>query len=426
MALPTFIVELGLSANTGSYLVLDSPTAGILDTNRLAAGTGLIPTWTDVTPRLLGFGCNRGRQRQIQQFSAGSATIDLLNLDSALSPSNLSGPYVTAGTTQIRPTIPVRIRATWAGTTYDVWYGYVDRWEQIIPSDDEWRLTTRISATDGFKKLGRQTSLATTPVGAGELSGARIARILDYIGWDTFLRQIDAGQTTLQASDLSGVALSQLQLAADSEAGIVYMGAEGSVIFEARYHRITSSRSATSQATFGDGPGELPYLGVQPIFDDDLLINQAQYTRVGGAVQVVNDFGSQAAIGGIVTDTKSNLLNTSDADVGGIAGWVVARFANPEERIDSISIIPPGASSATLTPQALGRKISDRITVKQRSAHGDLISQDVFIEAISHSYDAMAGSYSTGFSLSSASAWLPFLILDSPTQGLLDVNRLAF
>lgn len=421
---PTPIIELGLSSNTGGYLVLNSATDGILDTNKLAAGTGQVPTWTDVTADLMAFTTDRGRQRQIDRFAAGRASITLDNSDGRFSPSNLSGPYVSGGVTQIRPGVAARIRATWAGITYDLWYGYVDSWTDSIDVHAPGVVTTTAACTDGLGRIARFDGTTEASQGAGELSGARIGRILDNCGWDAGLRDIDDGQTTLQATTLVDNALKELQAVADSENGEIYVSADGKLVFDQRYIRITDTRSNTSQATFGDGAGQRPYAGYSPAYDTDLIINRAQYTRIGGTTQVYDDVVSQAD-NGIVTETKDNLYNQTDTEVLAAAGWVVARFKDPEQRIDDITLVPI-ADPTNLWPQALGRQIRDRITFQRTPVAGDVIDQPHFIEGIKHGFDVSSSNWTTTFRLSSASAWQPFFILDSATQGKLNSGVLAY
>jgi hypothetical protein len=422
---PTLITEIAFTQNTGSYLVLDDTTNGKLDTNQLAAGAGFVAVWTDVTSYLQQFVCQRGRQRQVDQFATGSYTAQLKNIDGRFSPSNLSGPYVSSGVTEVQPGIAIRQRATWNGTTYNLWYGYIHEWDHDVAVDTPAAIFANVHAVDGFQRFSRMTIPTGSPVGGGETSGARVARVLDAAGWDGGMRDLDAGQATMQAADSSGVVLQTLQTIADSESGSIYMGEQGATTFRARYARITNTRSNTSQATFTDssGGGGTGYCVIVPRHDDSLVVNNAQFTAVGGSTQTANDATSQAQYG-VISLQKSNLLNQADTDVLGAAGWVVGRFRNPEFRVDSITI-KPQANPSTLWPLVLGLKIDDRITVTHHPKRGDSITQDCFIEAISHSW-TVGNIWQTTFQLSSAAAWLPFFILDSTTQGVIDTNVLAY
>src|SRR5690606_36206746 len=85
-----------------------------------------------------------------------------------------------------------------------------------------------VVASDTFAKIARFTNYARTPVGAGELTGTRIDRILDEVGYlgDRF---IDAGEHTLQATDLAGNAVTLLKDTAEAEGGAVWCGPDGAI-----------------------------------------------------------------------------------------------------------------------------------------------------------------------------------------------------
>jgi hypothetical protein len=90
---------------------------------------------------------NRGRQRALERFSAGRATITLSNDDRALDPTYTASPYYP----NVVPMRRIRVRATYAAVTYDVFNGYVDDWAQVYaPPQDA---ACVIQATDAFKVL---------------------------------------------------------------------------------------------------------------------------------------------------------------------------------------------------------------------------------------------------------------------------------
>ena len=50
------------------------------------------------------------------------------------------------------------------------------------------------------------------------------------------------------------------------------------------------------------------------------------------------------------------------------------------------------------------------------------VTKDVFIRGIDHQFDANTNAWLTQWTLQSAARYGGFFILDSPTNGLLDVN----
>lgn len=78
------------------------------------------PTWTDVTSYVRNLEVDRGRTDDWSSCS-GSASIVLSNRDRRFDPFNTSGPYYG----KLSPRKQIRIRATYSGTTYDIFRGFV-------------------------------------------------------------------------------------------------------------------------------------------------------------------------------------------------------------------------------------------------------------------------------------------------------------
>lgn len=418
MSLPTLTVEVAfpITPDGASYLYFDDAVRGKFDTGEFAPDD----SWTDISADVRSFSTGGGRQRQIERFGASTASIVLNNRSGDYDPANLSGPYVAAGVTQVAPMRRVRIRATWAGITYNLFSGFADSWDVgYVGNSDQ---TTTLQATDGFKVLGRFEGIAGAPAGASEDSGARVHRILNNAGWPDSDRDIDTGDSTLQATTLGSNALTELQLVADSELGAIYMGPDGKVIFRKRTARLADPMSTTSQGTFtANSADPLPYLTVVPKFDDELVKNDVHITRVGGAQQVAADTASQAK-NLIATFERSDLILETDSAALDYAGWLLHVFKDAEYRFDQLSLRPQ--KKAGLWPHALGRAIGDRITVERDPIAGDTISLDCFIEGIAHASNGI--TWETTWQLSSASQYGSFLVFDDPTLGTLDSNAFAY
>ena len=85
------------------------------------------------------------------------------------------------------------------------------------------------------------------------------------------------------------------------------------------------------------------------------------------------------------------------------AEFDIARFAEPEYRVESVTI-DPNASPALMWPHALGRRIHDRVTVSVYHARmAKTVAHDAFIEGIAHEFSQF--NWSTTFYLSSAVVW---------------------
>ena len=181
MGTPLFTVEIGLASAT-DFFTLDltqlSPATSPAVDAPLGDDQGY--AWTDVTDYALeGLTFRRGSTRSqgpFWRYEAGTASIELDNVDGRFDPLNLSGPYVSAGLSEIRPNLPVRISAVVDGTTETMWVGVVDSVDLDYASVT-WS-TVKLSCVDGVAWLqAAELPELTTAVGAGDTVAARIARI---------------------------------------------------------------------------------------------------------------------------------------------------------------------------------------------------------------------------------------------------------
>jgi hypothetical protein len=359
--------------------------------------------WADISPWVRSVNTDRHFSRDMQVWESGTATIVLNNFDARFSPANLGGPYVSYGITSIRPWRPLRIRATWAGVTYDLFRGYALNWNESYdqPSPNGGGAYMTVSCVDEMASLARFDGLAVAPVGAGELSGSRIHRVLNSAG-HTGTRVVDVGNVTMQATDLSADAVEELKLTADSEGGGLYIDKAGAVVFERSTALVENARSNTIQAVYGDGPGELPYSDVQPAYDGDLLVNIAAWSRVGGTTQTATDEISRALYRDKRDTSKTNLMCSTDLQVATLAQFFIQRFSKPEDRIASVQIKPRN-NPTVLFPAVLSREVRDLVRARRRPPGGITITRDCHIAGISHEIDG--DNWVTTFTLWSASVY---------------------
>jgi hypothetical protein len=381
-----------------------------------------LPT-TDVKSIETRRGANRVVNPAALRYNAGNGSIVLSNNSRKYDPTNLSGPYVSAGETLVLPMRQIRIRGTYNAITYGIMRAYADSWN-LDWNGPNWS-EAEVPFTDGFKVLEANDRIAVAPVGAGENSGARISRILDSAGWPAADRDIATGNSTLQATTLAGSALTECFLTADSELGEFYVDGDGNMTFRNRHAMLLESRSNSVQATFGDGPGELQYSnnGLTLSYDHETLANRAQVARAGGTQQVTTDATS---ISKYLTRTfnRTDLLLENDSAALSYAQWVLYTSKDPELRFDAIDINPL-SDPATLMPQVLGREIGDRIQIIRRPPGGGTpITRDVFIRGISHKITP--STWKTRWILQSATKYGSFLVLNNPILGKLNANALAF
>lgn len=394
------------------------------------------PTWTDVSSYVRALRIRRGRQDELNRVEAGTAEVVLDNRDRRFDPTYTSGPYYP----NVVPMRKINTRATWSGTTYDLYTGYVEAWPPDWPLSDDSSVT--LPCVDGFTYFAHTTlSYAMTSAASGrQIKGTMgigsTDGILAQLSWPESDQSVNTGISVLQGWTMTNeTVLQRLQLITESENGFLWMGADGKIWYRERHWRLNNTASqnstgawggsATSQGTFGDVSPELPYTEIAPSFDDSQIYNDVHITRLSGSEQVVQDTASQNRYfkRSLI---KSGLLISTDNESSDAAHWLLAQYKDVALRFKRITI-DPQANDSSLWPHALGRDLHDRITIKRRPPGGGAaISQDCFIESIEHV--AIAGpqtSWTTSWDLSPA-AQNNFFVLDSASNGILDHNVLAY
>jgi hypothetical protein len=392
MGLPTIRVELDLNQPTGS------------------------PSWADVTAYCRGWSVRRGRQYERDRVQAGTATITLDNRDRRFDPTHAAGPYFGS----LKPLRRMRISATWAGATYPVYTGYVERWPLVYNHVAD--ATVEIQASDGLAVLALKKLNTSYPQ---QNTAERVAAVLDDASWTvgsswvlgsasngqlgttTVLgpvgdRALDAGLSTVQAETLSDTpALMHLQTVAQVENGLLYVAPDGAVAF--RNRAATLYGNGASLATFGDGDGELPYRALTLTRDMEHVYNEVRVTRTGGALHAVEDAASQADYFIRTLDLSDLPLDhvdgasAAEAEAQSLAEYLLSRYREPGLRISQIVI--QGQRNDSLWPHVLGRDLGDRVTVTRRPpGGGDAIAQLSAVESVAHNW--RPGYWETAWQLS--------------------------
>ena len=395
-AYPSLTVEFGFSSALSGFGAWD---IGTWD----SALWGPDVAWVDVSAYVRGLSTSWQRSRQLDRQPSATLSVELQNTDGRFTPANLSGPYVVAGVTQVRPRVPVRVTSTYGGVDFPIFYGRVNTWQDEFPSFGL-NAVTRVTAADELATLGSIDLATVASVGAGDTAAARLLRILNAAGWSGPVA-FDTGVATMQATTLGSNALSLCQLTADSDGGLFFADKDGTLTFYGRNSRTTRARSTTRQATFG-GSG-VPFRNAVVAYDDDTLVNLGRWSRVGGSVQTAQDTTSQALYG-VLSSERSDLICSTDADVLDIVRRLVVASEAPEYRLASIQATC--ASAPAYWPTLLGLGIRDLVRATWSTPFATL-TQDAYVSGISHSISADSGWWVTlGFE--SASRYLGSALWD--------------
>ena len=118
---PTITVEFDMS-KLGAFVLGISTLDG---SDVLGTGSTVWSTVSNTDVRSLSI--RRGRSREDQAVQPGSLSLVLENRSGNYDPDNNASPYFWNGYSLLTRGMGVRISATWSGTTYVIYRGYLEQ-----------------------------------------------------------------------------------------------------------------------------------------------------------------------------------------------------------------------------------------------------------------------------------------------------------
>ena len=410
MTVPVMQVLVGFQSTTGfgTPFQLNDSFYGVLDT----AGRGTLGglTFVDLTSIVESVNITRGRNRQLDQFNAGTATIAFNNQTEVLNPSNTASPYYP----YVLPRCPVQILAN----GIPIYTGLVTDWN--LDYDISNKDMMYASCADNFTVLANQALNALTP--SSQATGARINTILDlteinYQG----ARSIDTGSSTLGAYAINQdtVCLNYLQQVNTSEQGYLFMSANGTLTFKGR----SSVLNPVAGATFNtDGTG-LPYQTLINQYGDELLYNYIITQSPAGGVQTTSSANS-IALYQAQQYALTNLLNSTTTEVAGLGNYLLGKYKDPVLRFTGLSTQLTALSSANQNI-ALTLDLTSICSVVKNFVVGTPATetQTLIVSGVSH--NITPGSHIISYTFESTDQ-NQYLTLNDTIFGTLDNNLLSF
>lgn len=396
------MVNVAVEIGTVRGFVLDDPVAGVLDGTDYGLG-GL--NYVDVSDKVSSVSITRGKSRDLERYSAGSINVSFNNQDRFFDP--------IAGTA-IDPIPWSPIRCTMDGTAQFV--GVVEDWNYTY--DPGGVSYAQVIAKDEFIQLARQNIVAGGTA-VEQLTGARVTAILDQftVDWPADRRNIDTGVTTVEAQVFEeSNALEYLQLVEATEQGQLFIAKNGDLTFS---DRNDAAPSTDTLVLFADDGTGVPFHSAVVNYGSELLINRAVIESAGGTA-VATDELSQVTYG--VLEETYSVLNTSSTSLTSLAEYVVAQYAQPEYRFESLKVT---LDQLTLAQQAtvLGLELSSVIEVKfTPNGIGDPIEK--YYQVIKVGHEVSIDRHDVTFGLASLD-FAP-LVLSDTEFGKLDIYHLAF
>jgi hypothetical protein len=407
MTAPVIQVLVGFQTTTGfgNPFQLDDAVFGLLDTGTLG---GL--AFADLTYLVEAVNITRGRNRELEQFNSGTATVTFDNASRILDPLNTASIYYPF----VLPRCPIVILAN----GIPIYTGLVVDWNLDYDLANQDLMFARCA--DDFTVLANQSLNEFLP--AREFSGTRVSAILNrpeitYQG----AKQIGAGSSELGAlliPDDTNV-LNYLQQVTTSEQGYLYISASGTLTFKGR----TEILNPVPNADFTAGGSGIPYQSLRNEFGDELLYNYIVTESPATGRFEASDPDSQALYQS-QQYSLTNLLNFSAEEVESLGQYLLGKYRNPVLRFTGLSTQLAALTTEQQTA-CLNLDLTDIANITKTFAQGtpSSITQTVIVSGVSHSITPQ--SHIIGFSFESTDG-NQYLTLDDAIFGVLDQNLLAF
>jgi hypothetical protein len=398
--------------------VLDDTLKGVLDnTTYVLDGTTEFANVMDSVTNVM---VRRGRRDVGDQFSAGTMTFTIQDVDGIFNPFDENSPYYD--TAESKPGLaPLRavqlIRYSATNVPESLFSGYVVNYDYnfALGGLD----TVTVYCADQFYLLA-QTYLDELNVTA-ETSGERIETVLDLpeVDFPVGSRNISTGTVNLGHAAAytvpAGTNVLQYitQINETAEFGRVFMSRAGVFTFQ---DRIGNTLSAPV-ADFHDDGTEYKYDGVGISFEADAVVNRSVVTGLNGNTATADDATSIATYF-IQTSSITNSLLHEQPSIDTAAAYLL----NPEPEARYTSVATKFLMLTTAQKDTLATlEIGDTITVEKTFPSGagtTELAQELSVEGIEHYLDFRTGHrvlYST------APTTIVFeLILDDAVYGTLD------
>jgi hypothetical protein len=332
----TFKVEIGFATNAGANKV---PIGALL--------SNII--WTDVSSYVRSVQTNRGRSSELDEFVTGTANVVLSNGNRYFDPENQEGPYFG----KLTPGRPIRISATYSALTKDIFFGFIDEWQQdynyIFDS------VANISASDAFKVLNGLTLDSYWNYTTSQVSPVFWLNLSEQTGSPVAL---DSGTKAINFNwvDLDGnpsAIRSAASLLPDSNEGVADFDATNGCISRASNFVLLSGSPTQVDVTL-----ELAF-STNTIANDDygmVRIGQNE-TVIGVGLDVTDEVGTikvwQGTIGGFFTVyTWTSTVQVNDGLLHHIMvplrGLAYSPIRPP--KVDGVDMIQSGGTNTYTAP----------------------------------------------------------------------------
>lgn len=337
----------------------------------------------------------RGRESGDRRHSAGTAQIVLVYRSPAGAWSFRPSSPVQLGM-EMRVRVQPRSLAGGAlGDVLPIYRGAIrsieDGWAPDATDPRRQLFTITCQLTDRFADLAAVNLPEQPLAGLGDLSGARIARIMDLANIDPFYLGGDPGVVEHQSSNFARNLLDEAQVTAESETGDLYVDRDGFIILREQMPGGAHTREDVAQLTWANGltppAGSIApsAFGTGQALDD--VKNRISLARTGGAAiqrpEPVDEPTDQQLRYGLRTYQRFDLTCRFDADVTHAADFWLAQLQDRTQRVNQLQ--------ANLDPNMPDAQLVELLDIELRDRHAMVwtdgaveLAGDLNVQGIAH------------------------------------------
>ncbi len=254
---------------------------------------------------------------------------------------------------------PVRVRAAYDGTTYDLFHGYIS---SIEYDPDRSQQEAVIEAVDFFEWL--QMAKPTIAEQTSKTTDYLIGMILDSVGFTSHAtRNLSASQHTVPtwSADGTATALSLIEDLLEVDRGVFFVARDG----KATYIDHGTLYSSASVATItGAEAGSL-----RSRIDKDGVVNGMTVTKTGGVAQTYVDADSRRRRGYREGSSIDSAYLASDSQAMILAKWLVNLQKAPRAPARRVKL---SNKDATSIEQILGRELGEVVTIDETTGNTNI------------------------------------------------------
>ena len=352
----------------------DGVTTPSIAVQFLKSGTWTSATTTDV----IQIDIRRGRTRQSERDQSGISVIVFNNTSGYYDPDNTSAssPWVVSGASILRDGLQMRIMATIGGTSYALYYGFL---EETKVDQGEAPAST-MTFVDGIAYIADAQAPALATAQFAETAATRVGRMLTYAGWtgSTSL----TGTVGMLATVQNRSCMALIYQAVDAIAGRFYISRSGVATLVA----LANKFSRPTQLLFTDNQASntVPYSQLLTNPGTYYVVNQAVVSRTNTTKQYTSQYNPSVSAYGIAK-TVIDAPVATDSNAQNLALYESRKLATPDTYVERIDFNALSVGTyGLLYPDFLATELADQVSVVRTTYDGRTIQWNLVVEGMGH------------------------------------------